>query len=165
MEAISAAAAIVALIQVSGKVFGLCREYYLSVRDARKDIQRLTDELTTFHDVLENIAGLVEGDSAKMPTLRLLSGPDGLMAECMVELETLETKLSMERGGSGMKRLGRRIAVWPLTEKEVNRSIQIIERYKATFNTALMADQARVPRSHFLIVAQSNRKQGVDDGG
>jgi hypothetical protein len=41
MDGLSAAASVIAVLQISAQLFDLCRTYYLNVKDARKDTQRL----------------------------------------------------------------------------------------------------------------------------
>ena len=45
MDPLSATASIIAVIHVSSQVFNLCQKYYTGVKDARKDIQRLRNEV------------------------------------------------------------------------------------------------------------------------
>jgi len=74
MDGLSAAASIVAVVQISGKNFDLCRAYYFAVKDFRKDIQRLRDETIVLQDVLTDLSDLVESQgAARLPTLALLN--------------------------------------------------------------------------------------------
>jgi hypothetical protein len=55
MQGVSAAASIIAVIHISARVIGLCRKYYLEVRDAKMDIQRLHDEMMPLKTVLTKV--------------------------------------------------------------------------------------------------------------
>jgi hypothetical protein len=56
MDAVSAAANVIALIQISGQVFDLCQSYYLGVKNAREDSCRLRNEVMSLQDVLTNVS-------------------------------------------------------------------------------------------------------------
>ncbi|KAF8538591.1 hypothetical protein BDD12DRAFT_139382 [Trichophaea hybrida] len=135
---------VIAVIQVSGQIFNLCRDYYFAVKDARDDIQLLLDELTALQDVLESVAEMIEiSDTSKLSILEILSKPNGPLEQCLAELNALETKLNSDARDTGerMRRFGRRALKWPFTCKDVEKSVGIIGRHKATFSLALTADQ------------------------
>lgn len=142
MDGISAAASIIAVIQISGQVINLCRTYYSGVRGAKMDIQRLREEITSLQTVLTKVADLANApDAAKLSTLGLLNQPDGPAQQCLTELITLAAKLSPGQGKDTMKQFGLRALKWPFSSKDVDKTITTIERHKATFNLALAADQ------------------------
>jgi hypothetical protein len=147
MDPLSAAASIIAVVQISGKVFQLCQTYYLEVKEARKDIQRLRGELTFLQDVLANVADLAaeDQDSANASTLGLLNQPDGPLQQCQRDLEGLVAKLDPgdEKDGARkgkMKQFGWRALKWPFSSKDVDKLLTTIGRHKATFNLALTAN-------------------------
>jgi ankyrin repeat domain-containing protein 50 len=142
MDGISAAASIIAVIQISGQVINLCRTYYSGVRGAKMDIQRLREEITSLQTVLTKVADLANApDAAKLSTLDLLNQPDGPAQQCLTELITLAAKLNPGQGKDTMKQFGLRALKWPFSSKDVDKTITTIERHKATFNLALAADQ------------------------
>ena len=141
MDGLSAVASVIAVVQTSGLVFDLCRTYYLQVKDARKDIKLLRDEVTSLQDVLTTVADLAEDPrSAKQPILSLLNQPDGPLKQCQKDLTSLAAKLDPGQGKHTMKQFGLRALKWPFSSKDVERFITIIGRHKATFNLALTAD-------------------------
>src|SRR4051812_11175285 len=124
MDGLSAAASVIAVIQISGGFFDLCRTYYLEARDARKDIKRLRDEVTTLQDVLTSVADLAEAPgSAKLLILGLLNQPDGPLQQCGTELEVLATKLEICQGKDKMKQFGLRALKWPFSRKDTDKAI------------------------------------------
>jgi hypothetical protein len=138
MAGIGEAASIIAVIQISTQVFSLCQGYILSVKDARKDAQRLTDSVLALHDVLEKIEHLGEDDpgSAKLTNVEILRKPGGQLEKCMECLSELCTKLNP---GDGIRKLGFKLK-WPFSSKEVEKFVGIIGGHKATFTLALTAD-------------------------
>jgi hypothetical protein len=142
MDGVTTAATIITVIQISQQVFSLCKEYFLAVKDAREDIQRLSDEVTALHDILKNVEDLATSPSvATLSTLMLLRRPDGPVEQCLRELKRLEVKLDPGHGQDRMKRLGLRALKWPLSGKDVDKTLSVMERQKALFNLALTADQ------------------------
>jgi ankyrin repeat domain-containing protein 50 len=141
MDGLSAAACVIAVIQISGQVFDLCRMYYSEVKDARTDIQRLCDEVTSLQNVLTNVAHLT---SAKLPTLDLLNQPDGPVQHCLTDLIALAAKLNSGQGKDKMRHFGLRALKWPFGSKDVDKVITTIGRHKTTFTLALTTDQTYV---------------------
>jgi hypothetical protein len=142
MDGLSAIASVIAVVQISSKIFDLCWTYYLGAKDARENIRRLRDEMTSLQDVLTNVAELAEAQgSAKLSILSLLNQSDGPLQRCERELVGLVAKLEPNRGENGMKRLGLRALKWPFNSKEIDETIARIERLKSTFNLALASDQ------------------------
>ena len=141
MDGISAAASIIAVIQISGQVINLCRTYYSEVRDAKTDIQRLREEITSLQTVLTKVADLANApDVAELSTLGLLNQPDGPVQQCLTELIKLAAKLNPGQGKDTMKQFGLRALKWPFISKDVDKAIKAIGRYKVTFNLALTTD-------------------------
>lgn len=142
MDPLSGAASIIAVVHISGQVFDLCRTYYMGVKEARKDIQLLRDELTSLQDVLTNVADLAEDrDSVKLSILGLLNQPDGPVQQCQKDLAGLVAKLEPGEGKGKMKQFGLRALKWPFSGKDVEKLLATLGRHKATFNLALTADQ------------------------
>jgi ankyrin repeat domain-containing protein 50 len=145
MDGLSTAASVIAVVQISGQVFNLCQTYYSEVKDARKDIQRLRNEVTSLQDVFINIRDLADApSSAKLPTLDLLNKNSGLLQQCCTDLKDLAEKLESAQGKGEMKKIGARSLRWPFSKREVDKAIAAIERCKTTFSCALDADQAYV---------------------
>lgn len=142
MDGLSAAASVIAVIQISAQVFDLCRTYYLNVKDARKDIQRLQNEITSLQDVLVNVVDLANApESTSLKTLNLVKKDDGPLNSCRLELTALLTKLDPGESTSKVK-LALRSLKWPLQSREIDKALLAIGRYKASFVLALSTDQA-----------------------
>lgn len=140
MEALSAAASILTVLEVSGKLFASCRAYYLSVKDARIDIARLKSELTALEAVLTNIVDLIELSETGLAIVSLLNEHDGPIAESQAILAQIIAKLQTGEPESQMRRFGLRALKWPFTSKEIDRFIEILQRSKALFVIAISGD-------------------------
>jgi hypothetical protein len=64
MDGISGAASIIAVIDISAKIFELCQTYFSAVKEAREDIRRLRDGVTSLHDVIIEVRDLAEDPSS-----------------------------------------------------------------------------------------------------
>jgi hypothetical protein len=144
MDGLSAAASVIAVIQITAQVFDLCRAYYLNVKDARKDIQRLRNEVSSFQDILVGVVDLAnEPLSSPLKTLGLVNEKDGPLDQCRLELTALLAKLDPGKGASKVK-LALQSLKWPFHSKEIDHVLVAIGRYKSSFVLALSTDQAYV---------------------
>ncbi|KAH8792864.1 hypothetical protein F5882DRAFT_516605 [Hyaloscypha sp. PMI_1271] len=142
MDGLSVIASVVAVIQISAQVFDLCRTYYLNVKDARRDIQRLRHEVNSLQDILANVADLANAQQPSfLQTLSLIGQKDGPLEQCRLELTALLAKLDPGEGTSKVK-LALRSLKWPLHSKEIDQVLLAIGRYKSSFVVALSTDQA-----------------------
>jgi ankyrin repeat domain-containing protein 50 len=143
MDGVSTAASVIAVIQISSQVFDFCRTYYLNVKDARNDIRRLRNEITSPQDVLVSVVDLANvRSSTSMHTLDLVNKEGGPLEQCQLELTALAARLSPNE--SSTLKLALRTMKWPLSSKEVDRTLAAIGRYKSSFILALTTDQACV---------------------
>lgn len=141
MDPVSAAASVIAVVQISGQVFQLCQAYYSGVKGARKDIKLLRDEVISLQDVLTYVADLAEDPGSANPSiLNLLNQQNGPVQQCQKDLEGLVVKLEPGQENNKMKQFGLRALKWPFSSKDVEKLLATIGRHKATFNLALTAD-------------------------
>ena len=139
MDSVSAAANILALIEISGKVASLFAEYYSHVKSAKKDIYRFHLEVRAFIKVLQNLYKLAQEPRAKkLFTLNALEEP---IKSCLSDLRQFKEKLEPGEGRKAMSRYGIRALKWPFESKELEKAIGMLERYKSTFSTALNVGQ------------------------
>ena len=142
MASLATAVSAIAVIQVLGKVFEVCQKYYFAAKDARKDIRRLSNELTELSDILEKIEELAKSpDPERLPILTRLSNPEGVLKQCMVDLEELAAKLVKGHTKDKMKRFGLGALEWPINAKDVDKIVLAIGRHKETLSLALTVDQ------------------------
>jgi hypothetical protein len=145
MDGISAAASIIAVIQIAEEVYKKLSDYVFAVKDAREDIERLKNEVLALLDVLEKVADLkkeVEQDLnlPRRSNLNLLNNLEKPVNECQAELKGLSAKLNPGQEATAMKRFGRRALQWPFTRKDADKKIEALESYKGTFTLALTMD-------------------------
>ncbi len=121
------------------KVVSLCAEYYSHVKNAKKDAKRLCLEVRAFINVLQNLDKLARSPGAtKLFASRSLSDD---IRQCLTYLERLQKKLEPGKGRKAMSRCGIRALKWPFESKELEKDLDMLERYKSTFTAALNTDQ------------------------
>ena len=154
MDGLSGAASVIAVVDISAKVASLCFQYSVAVKDAKRDIGRLQKKVTDIKNVLEKLRQLLdEQDESRLSTTRTLAQAKqsptaslpGSLQRCLQELTELEATLQAKLEPSGrrkaMRRFGFRALKWPLTSKEVEKTVQSLEKYGHTFSLALQVDQ------------------------
>jgi len=84
---------------LAGTVISLCCDYRSGVKHAPRDVVRVIDEVNGLKVVLEQLFKAAESQIAKgcsrLPTLELLSKPDGPLMKCQAELATLKAELEL----------------------------------------------------------------------
>ncbi|KAL5325365.1 hypothetical protein ACEPPN_006490 [Leptodophora sp. 'Broadleaf-Isolate-01'] len=145
MDGLSGAASIIAVIDISAKIFELCQTYVSAVKEARKDIQRLRDGVTSLQDVLTDVRDLAEDSSSSRRSIfSRLSQHNGPVQQCERDLRRLVAQLELGEGESKMRQFGLRALKWPFSSKDIDKRLQIINEHKATFTLALTSDNLQV---------------------
>jgi hypothetical protein len=134
-------ASVIAILQVTGTVINICYGYQSGVRNAPRDLDRITNQLISFRAVLENLLTLARTEDksglSRLSTLALLIEPDGLLCKCKLEVEHLKSSLEP---ASGWRKVGQALT-WPLKEVDVKKTLNYLEQTTATLQLALTADQ------------------------
>lgn len=139
MDGVSGAASVVAIIDISAKITSLCFQYFIAVKDAQKDIERLSKKAGDITCILVQIEQLLKGqDKARLPSTDGLSESLG---RCLKALKDLESKLDLEKNRKPMRQFGWRSLQWPFTSKQVDKVVSGLEGYERTFILALQTDQ------------------------
>lgn len=126
MDGLSAAASVIAVVDIALKLGETCQRYYMGVKNARRDIQRVRNSLESLTDILQNIQTVVE--EGKHPSLASLSSP---LQQCGNDLTIASKKLQPSKH-SVLQALK-----WPFNEKDVSKLVYDIEKHKANLNLAL----------------------------
>lgn len=152
MDALSITANIIAVLQAANAVVSICYDYSCAMKGSSWELPRVMEEVKSLRNVLEALEQLAKkAESAdpaaegRLPSLKLLCNPEGLLAMCLSELEALRKKLDPPdwSGQLGSKRRAVvRALSWPLKEGDTKKTLEKIGRVKATLNLALTMDQA-----------------------
>ena len=135
MDGLSTAVTVATLLEISAKIIPACYEYYQKVKSARSDIERLRLEVLVFEDTTKKLLDLSQSPHGR----KLAIGePVAVSLEkCTELLKDLEQKL--QRGT--MRKFGFRAFKWPLSSKEMDKTIATLKRHELTFNTVLGLNQ------------------------
>lgn len=141
---------IIAVILITNKVISICYSYSSTVKNALWELPRVINEISSLRNVLEILVQLAmkaeNADSVaetRLPALKLLAEPqEGPLIKCLADLEALKQKLASPDGQEKSKRKNLIGAlVWPLNEKDTQKLLVNIERFRTTLNLAITADQ------------------------
>ena len=91
-EAIAVEASVIAIIQISDRIIGLCKFYVKTARDTPLDLRVILIETSALKIILENLNFLTACDGPDSPAARCISGADGPIEGCLrivTELEKL----------------------------------------------------------------------------
>lgn len=150
-EPLSLVASVIAIIQISKTVIGICQFYIEEMKEAPSELRLMLVEISTLRAITKNLRFLVDPKTANPGLSNQLVGIDGPVEGCLRALKELEKELPHEAAllnGKGSKR--RKVDVstwvralaWPLRVGKVKRLLQDIMLYKGTINLALTTDLA-----------------------
>ncbi|WZH40870.1 LOW QUALITY PROTEIN: NACHT domain-containing protein [Fusarium acuminatum] len=138
-EPLGVASSVIAVVDLSAKVFSLCLQYSREVKNAKDDVERLRKEVTAFQDTTEKLKALLEGTRGRelKTSQQLISAiEDGHSA-----LGKLEQRLRPSTGRKTISRFGMRALKWPFESKDFEGTIEKLERCRGNISLALNIDQ------------------------
>lgn len=144
MDGVSAAANIIAVLQLVEKIALLISQYVKAVKSAKTDIERLQREIEGLRHVLNGMHQLVQGpNGARLETSQLLMPA---LQRCSSELTGLGDILKEPLAPSGkrerlMRRFGFRELKWPFQSAQIDRTVESLTKFRDTFTAALNLDQ------------------------
>ncbi|KAL4724496.1 hypothetical protein ACLX1H_007937 [Fusarium chlamydosporum] len=141
-EVLGVASSVIAVVDLSAKVFSLCLQYYREVKNAKVDIEKLREEVATFQTTAKELQTLVEGPRGK--ELKVSQQLTTAIKDGRSRLEDLEKQLQPSTRRKRMSRLGIHAIKWPFESKEVKRTIEDLERYRGSISLALNIDQIAI---------------------
>jgi hypothetical protein len=163
MEPLSAAASIIAVIQITSKVYELCTNYYLHAKHAKDDIRRLKQEVDTLQDILLSITDLSEsGSPGVINVLEKVTKDGGLLDQCRDDLTALLQKLNPSGSGNSLDKLMFNLK-WPFSRKDLDVTLDTIERYKSSLALATASEQTYGSRPCCLCHTELNSLQALSD--
>jgi hypothetical protein len=135
MDGLSAAASIIAVLQLTGNVI----TYLNDVKDAPKECQQCTIEVSNLQNLLINLRYRFEQGQKTDPwftTIRALTVENGPFDQYKQALEQLLSKIEIQHVG---QIIGRRL-FWTFSKTEITSILKRIERLKSLVNIALEID-------------------------
>ncbi|KAL8990178.1 MAG: hypothetical protein Q9169_008189, partial [Polycauliona sp. 2 TL-2023] len=154
-EALGLTASIIAVLHLTQSVLSVCYDYGAALKGSSWELTKTKDELEGFRTVVQALEPLMrEADlsdpttpNGRLPTLKALGEPKGVLQSCLADLRYLEAKL---KGPAWTDELGpRRKALlqslrWPLQEGDTKKILERIVRFKDTLATAFEMDHTRL---------------------
>lgn len=155
MDPLSAAASVIAVLQLAADVVG----YISAAKGASKEWRRLSYEILGCELVLEKIGEDLQlepgnDDSDCTERLKALEGIGGPLGRLWTTLSFVKDKIEPQRG------IRRAVSTlkWPFDAKEVGRIIAAVEREKALLNLALTSDSRRLIQEVKATSAESSKQ-------
>ena len=143
MDPISAAASVIALVQVADRIISLCKAYITGVHDAPADLRAILIEVGSVKCVLEVIELLGPPEPGSANILQKLASPLEGCREALTSLETLfPPSSSITRGKERRVTLSLASLAWPFKRDKAQRLLRELGRHKANITLGLSADVA-----------------------
>jgi len=161
MDPLSITASIIAVVQATNSVISFCFDFCSALKDRPWGLTKLLQETTALRNVLESLRNVAEpaetqamleskaaDAESRLPRLKLLCQPNGPLEACLQELVRLEDKLTTTAGHKWNIKMGKiskaviQAMGWRMKKEDIEKTVQMLERFKATFTLALTADEA-----------------------
>ncbi|KAL8881944.1 MAG: hypothetical protein Q9198_000961 [Flavoplaca austrocitrina] len=126
-----------AVVTLTTKVVSILGKYYKNVAGAQSDIELLTNELESSHNLMKRFQTLADSTS-KLPAAASLN-PN--IEKALSELKMLQRKLYPGVGDKAMRRLGKHALKWPFAKGEIEQWVTRFQKLKDTASLALNIDQ------------------------
>ena len=131
MDGLSTVVTIATVLDLSAKFLSTSYRYSKEVIGAKREIKVISDGISNLKDVLKSIERVGDSSSSSQrATLDLIRNPDGPLHQCDSFLRPLVSKLEKPL-------TSRRTMIWPLRKRDVDSTLEEIERLKTTLNLAL----------------------------
>jgi ankyrin repeat domain-containing protein 50 len=171
MDGLSAAASVIAVLQISESVISACYQYYKTAKGARKDILQVISMVKDLKGTLDTIQFLLDDDGdAEDPRLPLLKSLEPSFAACEEAMRDVAQRLGIELDNEfdpGTLKISlKKKATWTWKEKEVAKTLQCIEKFKTIFILALNGETLKVVRAiqdSVKEVSESIQKMTITD--
>lgn len=131
MDGLSAAASVIAVIQIAKAVGSVLKDYYGAVRDARGEIKQLYHSVNSLEAILSCIEDLKVRHGDKLVSSDLLDNPDGPLQKSNVELKTLQEKLVDKAKSRSRFKQAFDSLKWPFQKGDVEKAVSNIDRHKS----------------------------------
>jgi predicted nucleic acid-binding Zn-ribbon protein len=110
-EALGVASSVIAVVDLSAKIFSLCLQYSREVKNAKDDIEKLGKEVAAFRATTEELQTLIDGPHGK--ELKASQQLKFAIEDGRSRLEKLEQQLQPSTRRKRMSRFGLRALKWP----------------------------------------------------
>jgi hypothetical protein len=140
-EALSLAASVIAVVQISDRVISLCCQFIGKVRGAEREIAQIITTITALKGFLEFLERFINDsdNAARLPQLHSICRPKGPLDLCTSLLKDMESKMQMKRDYHGVLKA----ITWPFKWKDIGEALDVVEKQKTLMMLALQGDTTR----------------------
>lgn len=138
MDPLSLAASVAGLISITLEFSRIVGSYCKSVKDARKDVLEIAQELTSIRDVLCQLDEVLRSHLLKTSIFDQNSGLANALDVCEDNIKRISFKMQNLKH-DGPARLWEKLK-WPFSEKEMQKVLVTLQRCAATFQFALSVE-------------------------
>jgi len=139
MDGLSAAASVIAVIQITQSVGVFLRDVYQDIRNARAEIERIYDAVVSLEIVARRLHDLVKQQNSMVLDSALLADPKGPLKQALSELERVKEKLEVQSVDGRFEKVKlsasqsrKRSLKWPFEKEEVMNIVARLDRHKST---------------------------------
>lgn len=141
MDGLSAAASVIAVIQIAQSIGTALKDYYEGVRDARDDIKKLYNSVTSLQAILSSIYKTINRANGQfLLDIALLTNPSGPLRRAELELHKLQLELKILVKGQKSLDKAVRSLIWPFKKKDIEKAVGTIERCKSSLTLELQVE-------------------------
>ena len=147
-EVLGIGASVIAIIQITDRIVGLCKHYITTVKDAPSDLRFILLETSALKNIFENLDFLTGCDCGVSNIVSGLAGVDGPIEGCLKSVTQLEKLFPSDRMQDARKNRSKKQKVkatlaalaWPLKETKARKLLDEISRYKTTITLAITTE-------------------------
>ena len=143
-----AVGSIIAIIQITDRVIGLCKYYIESLRDVPSSLRAMLVEISSLKTICENMDFLITCGSTPSSISNMLFAKHGPIESCKDALFGLEKLLpsasvrAPEEPLSKKRKMAKAYdtLAWPLKEGKAKKYLEEITRHKETLSLSIAAE-------------------------
>ena len=135
MDPLSMAAGVAGLVSLTLDVSTTIGSYCKSVKNARKDVQELAQELASMHSLLHQFGEFLRSQQLKTKSFESASVLATAIAVCRNNVRKISSKVQ-KLESDGLASLWEKLK-WPFSEKEMQKILTTLRRCAATFQFSL----------------------------
>ena len=147
-EVVAAASSVIAIIQITDRIVGLCKFYIETVKDVASDLRLMLLEVSTLKTIFESLDFLMAHNCGVSTAVSTLSGKDGAIEGCRRSITELEKLFPSDRKQTAGQNTSKKQRVkatwaalaWPLKENKARKLLDEIMRNKTTITLAITTD-------------------------
>ncbi|CAG8962108.1 hypothetical protein HYFRA_00005151 [Hymenoscyphus fraxineus] len=148
MDGISAAASVVAIVDIASKVASQLKDYYEGVKNAQDDIKRLYGSIQSLQATLSRIYDILNKEQGVIKP-ELFTDPSGPLKQSEIELKKLVLNLGTPPDSHFLRKL--ESWKWPFKAGDIEKIVLQIEKHKSSLTTQLGVEALSISSQQYDI--------------